>query len=82
MAEKTLRMQYYAAFREAAGKSEEELHSAADTTAELYDEIALRHGFSFDRSILRVVVNDRIVPWTERVRDGDRVVFLTPFADG
>ena len=82
MAEKTLRMQYYAAFREAAGIREEELQTAADTTAELYHEIALRYRFSFDRSILRVVVNDRIVPWTERVRDGDRVVFLTPFAGG
>jgi molybdopterin synthase sulfur carrier subunit len=80
--EKTLLMHYYAAFREVTGLSEEELHSAADTTAELYEEVALRHGFSFDRSILRAVVNDKIVPWTEKVRDRDRVVFLTPFAGG
>jgi molybdopterin synthase sulfur carrier subunit len=81
-ADKTLRMHYYAAFREATGLSEEELHSAAVTTAQLYDEVALRHRISFDRSILRVVVNDKIVPWTAQVRDGDRVVFLTPFAGG
>jgi molybdopterin converting factor small subunit len=81
-AEKTLRMQYFAAFREAAGRSGEELRSAAPTAADLYDEIALRHGFSFDRSILRVVLNDTIVPWTAEVRDGDTVVFLAPFAGG
>ncbi|MGA2611937.1 MAG: MoaD/ThiS family protein [Spirochaetia bacterium] len=81
-ARKTLRIQYYAAFREAAGRGEEELHSTAVTASELYDEVAFRHGFSFDRSILRVVLNDIIVPWTHEVRDGDTVVFLAPFAGG
>lgn len=80
--EKTLQMQYFAAFREVAGRTGEELRSTASNLAELYDEVALRHGFSFDRSILRAVVNDTIVPWTAEVRDGDRVAFLTPFAGG
>jgi len=80
--EKTLRMQYFAAFRERAGLGGEELHSTASTLAQLYEEVALRHGFSFDRSILRAVLNDTIVPWTAEVRDGDRVAFLTPFAGG
>jgi len=80
--EKTLRMQYYAAIRERAGKTGEELVSTASTLADLYDEVARRHGFSFDRSILRVVLNDTIVPWTAEIRDGDRVAFLTPFAGG
>jgi molybdopterin synthase sulfur carrier subunit len=75
-------MYYYAAFREAVGRSGEELRSAAVTAAELYDEVALRHGFHFDRSNLRVVVNDTIVPWTAEVKDGDNVVFLAPFAGG
>ena len=81
-AQKTLRMQYFAAFREAAGRGAEELRSAASTAAQLYEEVALRYGFSFDRSILRAVVNDVIVPWTAEVRDGDTVVFLSPFAGG
>ncbi len=79
---KNLRMHYYAALREAAGLSEEALNSAAATAAELYDQVALRHGFPFDRSILRVVLNDAIVPWTAELRDGDTVVFLAPFAGG
>ncbi len=79
---KTLRMQYFAAFREAAGLGEEKVQSTAVTAAELYDEVALRHGFSFDRSILRVVLNDMIAPWTQELRDGDTVVFLAPFAGG
>jgi len=75
-------MRYYAAFREAAGLSEEALESAAVTAAELYNEVAVRHGFSFDRSILRVVLNDAIAPWSAEVKDGDTVVFLAPYAGG
>ncbi len=82
MGSKSLRMRYYAAFREAAGLSEEELESAAVTAAEVYDEVAVRHGFSFDRSILRVVLNDAIAPWSAEVKDGDTVVFLAPYAGG
>ena len=81
-APKSLRMQYFAAFRDAAGLSEETLESAAGTAADLYDEVAARHGFSFDRSILRVVLNDTIAPWSSELKDGDTVVFLAPFAGG
>ena len=80
--EKTLRMQYFAAFRELVGRTGEELHTSASTAAELYDELALRHGFTPDRSILRVVLNDTLMPWTAELKDGDTVVFLAPFAGG
>jgi len=79
---KTVRVQYYAALREAAGLSEESLLSGAVTAADLYDEVAARHTFTFPRSSLSVALNDRIEPWTARVRDGDTVVFLAPFAGG
>ena len=82
VAGKTLRMLYYAAFREAAGVSEEDVQTAAATAVELYDEVAARHQFSFDRSILRVVLNDKIVPWSTSLTDGDTVVFLAPYAGG
>lgn len=81
-ARKSVKMCYYAVFREAAGRSEEALESAALTAADLYDEVAAMHGFPFDRAILRVVVNDTIVPWSSEVKDGDTVVFLAPFAGG
>jgi sulfur-carrier protein len=81
-ARKSVTLHYYAALREAAGRSEEALESAARTAADLYDEVAARHGFSFDRSILRVVLNDTIVTWTSELEDGDSVVFLAPFAGG
>jgi molybdopterin converting factor small subunit len=75
-------IQYYAALREAVGLGEETVQSAATTAADLYREIARNHGITFDLSILTVALNDRVVPWTSPVHDGDTLVFLAPFAGG
>jgi sulfur-carrier protein len=79
---KSFHMQYYAAFRDAAGVPGETIQSAAGTASELYTEIARRHGINFDFSFLGVALNDQVVPWTSRLSDGDTVVFLAPFAGG
>ena len=80
--QKRVTLHYYAAFREAVGRGAEEVQTAAVTVAELYDEVRARHGFRFDRSVLAVALNDAVVPWTASVSEGDRVVFLAPFAGG
>jgi sulfur-carrier protein len=80
--EKALHILYYAAFREATGRGEENMRSFAMTAADLYGEVARRHGIPYDISILRVAVNEEVVPWSSPVRDGDTVVFLAPFAGG
>jgi len=79
---KTLTICYYAAFKDATGLREERWQSSAASAAELYDELAARHRFRFDRSVLKAAVNDRVVPWETALRDGDTVVFLAPFAGG
>ena len=79
---KLVKMHYYAAFHEAVGLREEDWHSGAATAAELYEELAARHRFRFDRSTLRVALNDCVVPWESEIRDGDTVVFLAPYAGG
>jgi molybdopterin converting factor small subunit len=80
--QKALHIQYYAVFREATGLSEETVRSAAPTAADLYREISLKHGIRYDLAVLRVALNDHVVPWDSPVRDGDTVVFLAPFAGG
>jgi sulfur-carrier protein len=82
MATKVLHVLYYAAFREATGLSEETVRSAAPTAADLYRELSLAHGIRCATSVLRVALNDCVVPWDSPVSDGDTVVFLAPFAGG
>ena len=79
---KSLHVLYFAAFSDATGKREETWMSGAATAAELYQEIAARYGFPFDRSVLGVACNDQVVEWDAELRDGDSVAFLAPFAGG
>ena len=79
---KSVHIHYYGAFREATGLREETVRSAASTAADLYHEIDRQHRLLFDLSVLRVALNDQIVPWTSEVSEGDTVVFLAPFAGG
>jgi len=80
--QKTVHLEYFAAFREMAGKGSETVRSQASTATELYEEVAALHGFAFDRSTLRVALNNVIEPWSSPIRDGDLVTFLAPFAGG
>jgi molybdopterin synthase sulfur carrier subunit len=81
-ADKSLRILYFAAFHEAAGRREETWVSGAGTAADLYDEVAARYRFRFDRSVLQVARNDELVSWDTELKDGDSVAFLAPFAGG
>ena len=82
MARKSVRIEYYAALREAAGREEETVVSAAGTAADLYREIALKRSIPYELSTLTVALNDRVVPWSTQVSDGDTVIFLAPYAGG
>ena len=79
---KSIRIEYYAALREAAGREAETVASAAETAADLYREVALKHGIPFSISMLTVALNDHVVPWSTSVGEGDTVVFLAPYAGG
>jgi len=77
-----IEIQYFAVLRERAGTSHETVESAAQTAAELYDELAARHDFGLPRTMLRVAVNDEFTDWSQPLAAGDRVVFIPPVAGG
>jgi molybdopterin converting factor small subunit len=75
-------MHYYALFREQAGRQAETLDTSAATPAELYRELASRHGFRLPPSQVRVAVNSAFSEWDRLLADGDEIVFLPPVAGG
>jgi molybdopterin-guanine dinucleotide biosynthesis protein A len=79
---KTLRVQYFALFREQAGRGEELLQSTADTPARLYAELQRRHPFKLQKEQLRVAVNTEFCDWQASLKNGDTVVFIPPVAGG
>jgi molybdopterin converting factor small subunit len=79
---KRVRLHYYALFREQAGRQSEAIDTEALTPAELYAELAGRHGFKLPASQLKVAVNAAFSDWDRALQDDDEVVFIPPVAGG
>ncbi len=75
-------VQYYALLREQAGRSSESLVTTAGTPRELYHELRQRYPFSLAPEMLRVAVNSEFGDWSQRLGEGDSVVFIPPVAGG
>jgi molybdopterin converting factor subunit 1 len=73
---------YFAAFRERAGRDREQVTTGARTAAELYAEIARKHGFADSIQRCKVAVNDELAAWDRELAAGDEVLFFPPVAGG
>lgn len=73
---------YFAAFRERAGRDTERVSTEARTAAELYGELARRHGFADAIARCKVAVNDELADWNVALAAGDEVLFFPPVAGG
>ena len=80
--DKRIKVQYYAILREQAGRSDESIVTAAHTPRDLYNELKSRYPFSLAPEMLRVAVNAEFSEWSQRLADGDSVVFIPPVAGG
>jgi len=79
---KTVKVYYFAAFRDAAGTSEEQVESSADTLQALFREMVARHDALDEESAAKVARNDVLADWQEGFEDGDTVLFFPPVAGG
>ena len=79
---KRVTLHYFALLRERAGCSEETVHSAAATLADLYDELRTRHDFPMGRAHLRAAVGDAYAPFDTPLEAGMHVTFIPPIAGG
>lgn len=75
-------VQYFAILRDQRGVASERLSTHAATAGELYTELRARYGFTINPKMLKVAVNDEFATWDAPLKDGDKVVFLTPVAGG
>jgi molybdopterin converting factor subunit 1 len=73
---------YFAAFRERAGRDREAVTTGARTAAELYAEVAGRHGFADSIARCKVAINDELAAWDAELTAGDEVLFFPPVAGG
>jgi molybdopterin converting factor subunit 1 len=73
---------YFAVFRERAGRAEEPVSTSSRTAAELFDEIAPRHGFADTRDRCKVAINGTLADWETNLSEGDEILFFPPVAGG
>ena len=73
---------YFAVFRERAGRDTERIHTQARTAADLYGELAKRHGFADSMTRCKVAINDELADWNVALTAGDEVLFFPPVAGG
>lgn len=73
---------YFAVFRERAGCDREAVSTACRTAAELFDEVAGRHGFADTRERCKVAINGTLSSWGAKLSDGDNILFFPPVAGG
>ena len=73
---------YFAVFRERAGCETEAVSTSSRTAAELFGEVAERHGFADARERCKVAVNGALAGWESALKNGDEVLFFPPVAGG
>ena len=76
-----IRIEYFAIFRELAGKSVEEIQTEAGTAGELFDELARRYEYP-QLNQMKVAINEEFGEWDAVLADGDVIVFIPPVAGG
>jgi len=79
---KVIQVNWFAAYREAAGIATEPVETLARTTADLYAEMIQRHPELSTLSRALVAINDEMANWETVLADGDLVLFFPPVAGG
>lgn len=79
---KKIKIIYFAKLREDRGQNTEELQTESAVAADLYRELAARHGFSLGTDAVRVSVNGVYAAWDTPLSENDEIVFIPPVAGG
>jgi molybdopterin synthase sulfur carrier subunit len=79
---KTIKVCYFAMFREHAGVAEETLTLEAATAHDVFEQTRLRHGSDEPNGHCKVAINDHMANWDTPVNDGDTVLLFPPVAGG
>jgi sulfur-carrier protein len=79
---KSVRIRFFALFREQAGIEQESVTVDCQTYSELYTWAAEKYGFTLPAEMIQLAVNDEFAPLDQKIQEGSQVVFIPPVAGG
>lgn len=82
MSFKEIKIKYFAALKEQAGRAQESIETEAKTAREVFQEMKEKYGFKLDLCHTRLALNDEFRDFDALIEDGDEVVFIPPVAGG
>ena len=75
-------IEYFALFREQAGKHDEKRVIQDSKLSNLFSLLTKEYGFQLGMDKVQVAVNEEFVDWEYQLKSGDVVVFIPPVAGG
>ncbi len=78
----TVKVRYFALFREQTGIESESVDWPGGTAAELFQMMTGMHASLMTEAAALVAVNDEMRGWESPLADGDEVLFFPPVAGG
>ncbi len=79
---KSVKVRYFALFREKAKVESENVQGDFQTHAELYDLLSAKYGFALPGEMIQLAVNDEFCSLQSEVANNSTVVFIPPVAGG
>lgn len=82
MGSKSIDVQFFAAYRDAAGVGEIAFTTEAKTAEELFVALKVQYPQLERFPAAKVAINDNLADWSTNLIDGDRVLLFPPVAGG
>ncbi|MFK7885336.1 MAG: MoaD/ThiS family protein [Gammaproteobacteria bacterium] len=79
---KTVTVTFFAAFRDQAGRANEQVTTEVASVSELFAELVSRWSSLETYPKMKYAINDEMVQADHALRDGDDVLFFPPVAGG
>jgi molybdopterin converting factor small subunit len=76
-----LQVRYFGQLQKEAGCAREAVETQAANVAELWKELAAKHGFTLEAKLIRAAQDDEFCAWEEKLASAE-VVFMPPVAGG
>lgn len=79
---KTVKIIYYAMFREQAGRNGTTIQTDSETVSQLYEELKSQNSFSLPLNQVKFAINGTFQSSETLISDQDLVVFIPPVSGG